>query len=52
MSATSLKQVERLSRDIGAVIDLVRALSTEVDQLKARLKAIEEKRGPGRPKKQ
>jgi predicted nucleic acid-binding Zn-ribbon protein len=52
MSATNLKQVERLARDLDAAYTLLRTLSDQITQLQERILKLEngnrQRRTPGR----
>jgi cell division protein FtsB len=48
MSATGLKQVERLARDLDAAYTLLRTLSEQVTQLQERIKTLENGNRPRR----
>ena len=45
------RQIDAGLREIDALVVLVRTLAAEIDRLKEQIKELQERRGPGRPKK-
>lgn len=45
------RRMEAGLREIDALMVLVRTLAGEIDRLKEQIKELQERRGPGRPRK-